>query len=125
MSVPIGPSVPLYETASVTVGEDGAAVLRFGPARIDRVWQGTSVVFGAPQGTEFAVTVGGLPFGFLYSPGPSGPWQLLNGQTLELAATGLTPGLALNAMLAGVNDPGEAPSPYTGPTIVTSVAGVP
>lgn len=118
-------SVQLYQTATVTTDAMGNAQLKFGPPRVNRIWQGTVQVLNSPQGTQWTVAVGLQQFGYLFAPGPAGPFQLLNGQTLTLTTTGLTPGDTYTAVLSGVDDPSENPSPYTGPTIVTSVSGVP
>lgn len=117
-----GPSVQLYKTASATVAVDGSANISFNGPGFGRTWQGTVTILGSPQGTQWTISVGAQGFGESYAPGPAGPYQLLTGQTLTAAATGLTPGLQCTAILSGIDDPKENATPYTGPTIVTSVA---
>ncbi len=115
-------SVLLNQTAQGEGNATGGAEISFSAPRMTRVWQGTVSVTNAPAGTAFTVSVGGQPAGVLYAPGPFGPIQIQSGLALQLAAsTGLTQGTFYQAILLGVDDPIENPTPYTGPTAVTSI----
>lgn len=121
---PTGP-VLLQEGAAGIVDADGNVSLAFNAPPVNRVWQGTvSILAGAPAGTQFTVLVGNQPYSTLYSPGPGGPYQVQRGQVLSLTYSGgdLTPGDQVTATLAGVNDPSDNPTSYTGPTAVTNIS---
>jgi hypothetical protein len=115
-------SVQLYQTAQATADASGNASLKFPGPGLTRTWQGTVTILGSTQGTPWSISIGAQAFGLLYSPGPSGPYQLLSGQILTATTTGLMPGDQFTAILSGIDDPREEATPYTGPTIVTSVA---
>lgn len=116
-------SVQLYETAVGTVNASGGVSLSFNGPKLGRTWQGTVSILGAPVSQAFTLSVGAQAFGTTYAPGPAGPFQMLRGQSLSLAATsGLTPGTVITAILSGVDDPSEKATPYTGPTSVTAAA---
>ena len=114
-------SVLLNQTAQGVATASGDVEISFPVPKMTRVWQGTVSVTNAPAGTSFTVSVGGQPAGVLYSPGPFGPIQVQSGLSLQLAATGLVSGTSYQAILLGVDDPIENPTPYTGPTAVTSI----
>jgi len=118
-----GPSVQLYETATGLVNSSGGVILTFNGPRLNRTWQGTVSILGAPVSQVFTLSVGAQAFGMVYAPGPCGPYQMLLGQPLSLVATsGLPVGTTVTAILSGVDDPSERATPYTGPTAVTAAA---
>jgi len=114
-------SVQLYETASAKSDASGHCTIKFNLPHVNRVWQGTIQALDSPAGTLWAVSFGGNTFGNLYAPGPFGPIQVLPSQQVTMKATGLTASTLYSAILIGVNDPIDNPTPYTGPTSVTSV----
>jgi len=119
-------SVQLYQTAFPVVAADGTVTLVIDGPRFNRTWQGTLSILGVPGGTPFAITVGAQAYGTLYAPGPGGPFQLLTGQRLVAQASGLTAGIIVEGILAGIDQPKEAATPWLGPTLVNSVAlGIP
>ena len=113
-------SVQLNETAKATSDSLGNAKIVFNQPGVNRVWQGTVSVNNSTPGTEWQVLLGGIPAGTLYAPGPFGPIQMLSGQQLSLVGVD-TPATIFTAILLGVNDSVENPTPYTGPTSVTSI----
>lgn len=115
-------SIQLYQTAQATADSGGNASFKFPGPGLTRTWQGTVTILGATQGTPWTISIGAQAFGILYAPGPSGPYQLLHGQILTATTAGLTAGAQFTAILSGVDDPSQEATPYTGPTIVTSVA---
>lgn len=117
-------SVQLNETASAKANAAGNVVIKFNLPRLNRVWQGTIQTPDSPAGTAWSLSYGGQSVGLLYSPGPYGPVQILPSQQLVLTYSGgsLVSGQSYSALLLGVNDPIDNPTPYTGPTSVTSVS---
>jgi len=116
-----GVSVQLYQTLGATADSTGNCTMKINGPGFGRTWQGTVTILGSPQGTEWTISIGAQSFGQIYAPGPAGPYQLLTGQTLQLSASGLAVGTKCTAIFSGVDDPKEAATPYTGPTITTSV----
>jgi len=115
-------SVQLNETAQGVADANGNCVIKFKLPSMNRVWQGTIQTPDSVGGTAWSLSYGGQSVGLLYSPGPYGPVQVLPSQQLVLKATGLVAGQTYSALLLGVNDPIDNPTPYTGPTSVTSVS---
>jgi len=115
-------SVQLNETAQGVADASGNCVIQFKLPNVNRVWQGTIQTPDSIGGTAWSLSYGGQTVGLLYSPGPYGPVQVLPSQRLTLKATGLVAGQTYSALLLGVNDPIDNPTPYTGPTSVTSVS---
>ena len=117
-------SVQLYQIAQGVADANGNLTMTIRGPFLSRTWQGTISIIGAPQGSEFDVTVGAQLTGTMNAPGPAGPFQLLTGQNLVVTGVGLTVGLTCTLVLTGVDDPKENPTPYTGPSIPAATAVV-
>lgn len=111
----------LYQTASGTVDANGDLTIFFAGAGTGRTWQGSVSLINGTGGKTLNVFVGGQPYGTLSTPGPGGPYQLLENQSLTLTGSGLTVGTVFTAILAGVDEPKENASTYTGPTTSAQV----
>lgn len=114
-------ATPLYQTQTSVVDVNGNVEIYFNGPGHGRVWQGTISIIRGSTGKQFEVVVGGQAYGYISTPGPGGPYQLSENQNLILTSSGLTAGDSYTAILAGVDEPSENASSYTGPTSTTQV----
>ena len=122
----------LQESASAVADSSGGAVFDFTPPPIGYTFTGTLSCAGANVGSVFSATVGivggGTPWGEWGANSVYGPVQADNGQTLEVTASGLTPGQTYQMLWIGSLDPSDQVQPImpaansTALTAETSVA---
>lgn len=113
-------SEPLRVTANAQSTSGGSITITFQPCPSNRIWQGTISVPGVPINSVWTISVGEVNFNQPLGPGPWGPFQVYPGDKIVLNGSAVAPFQSYTALLAGINDPASNPTPYMGPTALTS-----
>jgi hypothetical protein len=119
-------SHPLNERASGTpVG--GALTISFPAPPTGRIWQGSITIPTAVATDSWLLTIGSQLYAIIGGGGPFGPMQISAGQVLTLTWVAVffgspAPTTPYTAVLTGIDDSSDDPSPYSGPTALPASA---
>ena len=112
-------SLPLNQFTPSQTPVNGNVTLSFPTPALDRVWQGSITIPGAPSTAIWELQINDQLVSVLQGNGPFGPLQVGSTQTISLVGSGAG-SAALYGVLMGVNDPADNPTPFVGPSALPS-----
>lgn len=112
-------SLPLNQFTPSQTPVNGNVTLSFPAPALDRIWQGSITIPGAPSTAIWELQINDQLVSVLQGNGPFGPLQVGSTQTISLVGSGAGSS-AIYGVLMGVNDPADNPTPFVGPSALPS-----